>query len=320
MLFRSKIDDYEDIPSDLGETIEKRRPGYEDRLEGVRKKIRQQNKDFLEKNNLEDENSFEEDLETDVMQLNFSKFIDDRDKKKQLEEEYLKMEELVKNEIKSFFRPEFINRIDEIIVFEKLKKDEVAQICTLMLNQLSKRLREGNTVLHVDDNAKNYVVDEGYDPVYGARPMRRAITHLIEDPVSTKILETPLLTLRNLVSVEYDKLRKIHVNVYPLPSFVLSPYNKEIINSPENDKAIEFYLKILKQWKEEGISPRNRLSRYYDYDEEYKETEENEKEDVKLAKRELKTSIKKLTLDSNSKNDISDNDKESNVFVGDKKN
>jgi hypothetical protein len=256
------------------------------------------------------------------MQLNLTKFIDDKEKKKELEEEYLKMEELVKTEIKSFFRPEFINRIDEIIVFEKLKKDEVAQICTLMLKQLSKRLREGNTVLHVDDNAKNYVVDEGYDPVYGARPMRRAITSLIEDPVSTKILETPLLTLRNLVSVEYDKIRKIRVNVYPLPSFVLSPYNKDIIDSPENDKAIEFYLKILKQWKAEGISPKNRLNLYYDYDEEYKETEENEEEDVKLAKRELKTSIKKLVFDKNSKNqtNIDDNDKETGVFIGDKKN
>lgn len=313
-----KLSGYDDISYSLGETIEKEKPGYEKRLDGIRKKVRQQYQEVFEFNNQEDNTPFEEnDLESDVMQLNLTKFIDDKEKKKELEEEYLKMEELVKTEIKSFFRPEFINRIDEIIVFEKLKKDEVAQICTLMLKQLSKRLREGNTVLHVDDNAKNYVVDEGYDPVYGARPMRRAITSLIEDPVSTKILETPLLTLRNLVSVEYDKIRKIRVNVYPLPSFVLSPYNKDIIDSPENDKAIEFYLKILKQWKAEGISPKNRLNLYYDYDEEYKETEENEEEDVKLAKRELKTSIKKLVFDKNSKNqtNIDDNDKE----TGDRK-
>src|SRR5210317_985691 len=104
------------------------------------------------------------------------------------EEKFSKITELVKEELKKFFRPEFLNRIDDIIVFNHLSKHDIWEICGLMLNQLCKRLKEQGATLNIDNAARYFLTEEGYDPVYGARPLRRSITKFLEDKLAEACL------------------------------------------------------------------------------------------------------------------------------------
>jgi ATPases with chaperone activity, ATP-binding subunit len=94
----------------------------------------------------------------------------------------------VLEEVKNYFRPEFLNRIDEIIVFKPLFKKDIIQIIDLMVNALNKRLYDKNIKVELTDKAKEVLMKLGYDPLYGARPMRRAIQKYLETPLSEKIL------------------------------------------------------------------------------------------------------------------------------------
>ena len=98
--------------------------------------------------------------------------------------------ELVKDELKNFFRPEFLNRIDEIVVFNHLTKHDVWEISILMLDQLIKRISDKNIKLVISEEVRSLLVDEGYDPLYGARPLRRTIMHYLEDKLAEKCLST----------------------------------------------------------------------------------------------------------------------------------
>ncbi len=95
----------------------------------------------------------------------------------------------VMGELKKCFRPEFLNRVDDIIVFEQLKKDDIKEIAGRMLNTLSKRVAGLDITLSFDDSAVEHIADAGFDPVYGARPLRRAIQSQIEDKLSEEMLE-----------------------------------------------------------------------------------------------------------------------------------
>ncbi|OSO89783.1 ATP-dependent Clp protease ATP-binding subunit ClpC [Cylindrospermopsis raciborskii CENA303] len=101
---------------------------------------------------------------------------------------YNRIRNLVNEELKSYFRPEFLNRVDEIIVFSQLNKDEVKEISQIMLEEVAKRLQEKGIKLEVTEAFKDLVVTEGYDPSYGARPLRRAIMRLLEDSLAEAIL------------------------------------------------------------------------------------------------------------------------------------
>jgi ATP-dependent Clp protease ATP-binding subunit ClpC len=94
----------------------------------------------------------------------------------------------VNEELKQYFRPEFLNRLDEIIVFRQLTKDEVKQISVIMLREIAERLTEQGITLEVSDRFKDRVVTEGYSPAYGARPLRRAIMRLLEDNLAEAML------------------------------------------------------------------------------------------------------------------------------------
>ena len=104
------------------------------------------------------------------------------------EEKFVKITGLVQEELKKFFRPEFLNRIDDIIVFNHLSKHDIWEICGLMLNQLTKRLEEQGAILTVDNAVRFFLTEEGYDPIYGARPLRRAITKFLEDKLAEACL------------------------------------------------------------------------------------------------------------------------------------
>ncbi len=93
------------------------------------------------------------------------------------------------NELKKYFRPELLNRIDDIIIFNKLTRADIAEIATRMFSTLEKRLEQLDIHLKVTPEAVEKIGEAGFDDVYGARPLRRAITARIEDPISELMLE-----------------------------------------------------------------------------------------------------------------------------------
>ena len=91
--------------------------------------------------------------------------------------------------LRGHFRPEFLNRVDEIIIFDRLTEEELKKIVEIQLRRLTKRLEQQKITLELTDAAKERIAREGYDPVYGARPLKRAIQKDILDPLSLEILE-----------------------------------------------------------------------------------------------------------------------------------
>jgi ATP-dependent Clp protease ATP-binding subunit ClpB len=91
--------------------------------------------------------------------------------------------------MRDHFRPEFLNRIDEIVVFEPLSREQIGEIVDLQLERLRTRLAERHIVLELTDAAKEALAEEGWDPAYGARPLKRAIQRRVENPLALRLLE-----------------------------------------------------------------------------------------------------------------------------------
>ncbi|MCL1465125.1 ATP-dependent Clp protease ATP-binding subunit [Argonema galeatum] len=106
----------------------------------------------------------------------------------QAEAQYIRIRTLVNEELKQYFRPEFLNRIDEIIVFRQLSNEEIKKIADILLKEVFNRLTEQGITLEVTGAFKDRLVTEGYNPSYGARPLRRAIMRLLEDSLAEEIL------------------------------------------------------------------------------------------------------------------------------------
>ena len=107
-----------------------------------------------------------------------------------LHEENAEQREAKVNEaLRGHFRPEFLNRIDEIIIFDRLVREEIATIVDLQLERVRKRLAKQGLALALTEGAKEFIGNQGYDPVYGARPLKRAIQHLLLDPLSLDVLD-----------------------------------------------------------------------------------------------------------------------------------
>ena len=130
-------------------------------------------------------------------------------------DQYNRVRSLVNEELKQYFRPEFLNRLDEIIVFRQLTRDEVKQIADIMLREVSTRLAEQAITLEVTERFKDRVVEEGYSPSYGARPLRRAIMRLLEDALAEAILsgrvqdgDTAIVDVDNDGEVQVVKLQR----------------------------------------------------------------------------------------------------------------
>ena len=102
--------------------------------------------------------------------------------------QYNRIKSLVNEELKQYFRPEFLNRLDEIIVFRQLTKNEVKEIAEIMLKEVFARLKDKGIKLDVTDAFKERLVEEGYNPSYGARPLRRAVMRLLEDSLAEEVL------------------------------------------------------------------------------------------------------------------------------------
>jgi ATP-dependent Clp protease ATP-binding subunit ClpC len=120
---------------------------------------------------------------------------------------------IVEKELKRYFNPEFLNRIDEVIIFNSLSKDDIRQIIKNPLMQLESRIKELGFCMEVSEEAKEYLVEKGYDPKFGARPLNRAIQKYLEDKIAEELLKSDLKTndkFRVDVDKETDEL-KIHI-------------------------------------------------------------------------------------------------------------
>ena len=106
----------------------------------------------------------------------------------ELSTDYDRMKAKVSEELKQHFRPEFLNRVDDVVVFPPLRKDEIVQIVDLMIARLDERMRDQDMAIELTPAAKDLLADKGFDPVLGARPLHRAIQREIEDVLSEKIL------------------------------------------------------------------------------------------------------------------------------------
>jgi ATP-dependent Clp protease ATP-binding subunit ClpC len=132
--------------------------------------------------------------------------------KKDEQTTYEKMKDVLKQVMEGTFRPEFLNRVDDIIVFRSLNKADMKNIIDIELAKVIKRLKEKNLVLNLTEEAKELLIEKGYSPEFGARPLRRAIEHLLEDPLSEELLKGAFQG-RDTITVrvhEVDGEKKIH--------------------------------------------------------------------------------------------------------------
>merc|ERR1711906_29899 len=171
-----------------------------------------------------------------------------------------KIKGLVQEELKKFFRPEFLNRIDDIIVFNHLSKYDIWKICGLMLKQLSKRLQEQGAFLSIETATQYFLTEKGYDPVYGARPLRRSITKFLEDKLAEACLSSTIYE-----GTEIKVKQQIKQDVHKKSTFNLvfdDVYTEEVLIEFDNSRVD--FTKVEKEEKQE------------------KETEIQEKSKIKL--------------------------------------
>ena len=125
-------------------------------------------------------------------------------------QDYEKMKEKINEELKRTFRPEFLNRIDETIIFHPLNKEQIGEIVDLMIKELEDRLKGLHINIEVTKSAREFISEEGFDPDYGARPLERAIRNLVENPLSEEMLKGNISNNDN-IEIDYDK-EKIKFN------------------------------------------------------------------------------------------------------------
>ena len=124
--------------------------------------------------------------------------------------QYSRMRNLVNEELKQYFRPEFLNRVDEIIVFRQLTKDEVRDIAHIMLKEIFNRVKQQGISLQVTERFKNLLIEEGYNPSYGARPLRRALVRLLEDSLAEEVLSGKIKEGDNAV-IDVDENKQVKI-------------------------------------------------------------------------------------------------------------
>jgi len=124
---------------------------------------------------------------------------------------YERMKEVLKSELERYFRPEFLNRVDEVVVFRKLNRKDLADVVLMEASKVAKRLKEHDVVLEMTPAARDFLVEKGTDEKFGARPLRRAIEHLVEDPLSEGILRGEYAGRRRITAdvVEEDGKKKL---------------------------------------------------------------------------------------------------------------
>jgi ATP-dependent Clp protease ATP-binding subunit ClpC len=128
---------------------------------------------------------------------------------------YDEMKNRIMGELKKVFRPELLNRIDEVIVFHKLSKDEILTIVELMLRRLREQMAQHEVVIELTDEAKELLVEKGYDPTMGARPLRRAIQRFIEDPLADFVLGRSLEPGSTILVARKPETEEVDITIIP---------------------------------------------------------------------------------------------------------
>jgi ATP-dependent Clp protease ATP-binding subunit ClpC len=144
--------------------------------------------------------------------------------------QYERISTLVNEELKNYFRPEFLNRLDEIIIFSQLTKDDVGQIAEIMIKQLSDRVLEQGIRLQVTERVKEKLTDEGFNPIYGARPLRRAVMRLLEDNLAGQFL-TEELKPGTTIIVDLDDNKEISIFVSEVEELTKVEDDSEVLNT-----------------------------------------------------------------------------------------
>ncbi|MBF0522799.1 MAG: AAA family ATPase [Candidatus Omnitrophica bacterium] len=124
-----------------------------------------------------------------------------------LAEDKAEIQGRVMSSLKETFRPEFLNRVDEIVIFNRLDKSYIKQIVDIQIELLKERLKDKDLSLELTDRAGEFLSDQGYDPVYGARPLKRVIQRLVQDPIAMKLLAGDIKPQEN-ITVDYDKKKE----------------------------------------------------------------------------------------------------------------
>jgi ATP-dependent Clp protease ATP-binding subunit ClpC len=148
---------------------------------------------------------------------------------------YEDMKSRIMGDLKKVFRPEFLNRIDEVIVFHKLAKDEIMEIVDLMVDRVRTQVAEHELQLDLSKEAKELLVDKGWDPAMGARPLRRAIQRYVEDPLADEVLRAGEMTPGSTVQVERDA--KGDEEDHPLKLTIVKPRKRPAKKKSEPEKV-----------------------------------------------------------------------------------
>jgi len=122
--------------------------------------------------------------------------------------DYEKMKERIMDDLKRTFRPEFLNRVDDLIVFHSLNEEHIRQIVEIMLSELNHRIEEHNLHVEVSEDVKQMLLKEGFDPKFGARPLRRVIQRRLEDGISEEMLQGKI-TAGDTVAVTVDDQKSL---------------------------------------------------------------------------------------------------------------
>ncbi len=136
--------------------------------------------------------------------------------KKTPEANYEKMKDMLHKEVERYFRPEFLNRVDDIIVFKPLSRENLQTIVDYELAKVFKRLTEHGLKLELTDRAKEFIIEKGYNPEFGARPLRRAIEHYIEDPLSEAVLRGEFKG-KNLIKIDVQDEEHLKLEGFEAP-------------------------------------------------------------------------------------------------------
>lgn len=153
--------------------------------------------------------------------------------------------------LSTMFLPEFLNRLDDIIIFQPLRPEELRKICDIMINEVSERVKPKQIILTVDDKVKAKLTREGYNPLFGARPLRRLVTKYVEDLISENILKSPPIKKSRAVKIILNEEDKIIVKQEDTP--VLLEKEKEERNEISLMEKLNYIREKRKKEKEERI-------------------------------------------------------------------
>ena len=121
--------------------------------------------------------------------------------------------EKVNAELRNSFRPEFLNRLDEIIMFKPLTKDNIGNIINLLMDELNERLESKELKVELSDAAKDFIIEKGYDPAYGARPLKRYLQKNVETMVAKLILSDNELKSKDIIYIDLDPYNELTASV-----------------------------------------------------------------------------------------------------------